>query len=68
MASIDAAGESNFVTGVIGSLDLEHGTFVWINAGHVLSMLARNGKYAGPACSKPSPPFGLGGASSMSVR
>jgi hypothetical protein len=54
-------GESYFVTGLIGSLDLESGALTWINAGHVLPMLVRNGTYAGMLHCTPSRPFGLGG-------
>jgi serine phosphatase RsbU (regulator of sigma subunit) len=42
-------------------LDLETGMLRWINAGHVLPMLVRNGTYAGPLSCQPSRPFGLGG-------
>lgn len=54
-------GNSYYVTGLIGTLDLESGTLRWINAGHVLPMLVRNGTDAGPLRCKPSRPFGLGG-------
>ena len=54
-------GHSYYVTGLIGTLDLQRGTLTWINAGHVLPMLVRNGTYAGPLLCKPSRPFGLGG-------
>ncbi len=64
---VDAAiaeqfGDSYYVTGLIGTLDLEAGTLRWINAGHVLPMLVRNGTYAGPLHCMPSRPFGLGGS------
>lgn len=55
-------GDSYYVTGVIGTLDLLSGTLTWINAGHVLPMLVRNGSYAGPLRCEPSMPFGLGGS------
>jgi hypothetical protein len=54
-------GSSYFVTGIIGTLDLRTNTLSWINAGHVLPMLVRNGSYAGPLRCEPSRPFGLGG-------
>lgn len=54
-------GHSYYVTGVIGTLDLQRGTLTWINAGHVLPMLVRNGTYAGQLLCRPSRPFGLGG-------
>ena len=54
-------GNSYFVTGLIGTLDLQSGDLTWINAGHVLPMLVRNGTYAGQLRCKPSRPVGLGG-------
>lgn len=54
-------GPSYFVTAIIGSLDLPSGTLTWINAGHVLPMLVRNGTYAGTLDCKASRPLGLGG-------
>jgi hypothetical protein len=61
-ASISAQfGSSYFVTGIIGTLDLQTNTLRWINAGHVLPMLVRNGTYGGQLTCKPSRPFGLGG-------
>jgi hypothetical protein len=52
---------SYYVTAIIGSLDLETSTLRWINAGHVLPMLVRNGAYVGPLNCTPSKPLGLGG-------
>lgn len=54
-------GNSNYVTGQFGSLHLPSGTLRWINAGHVLPMLVRNGSYAGELTCAPSMPLGLGG-------
>jgi serine phosphatase RsbU (regulator of sigma subunit) len=54
-------GHSYYVTGLIGTLDLQTSTLAWINAGHVLPMLVRNGTYGGPLHCQPSRPFGLGG-------
>ena len=55
-------GRAYFVTAVIGSLDLSSGALTWINAGHVLPMLVRNGTYAGTLDCKASRPLGLGGS------
>jgi hypothetical protein len=55
-------GDSYYVTGIIATLEVQNGTLTWINAGHVLPMLVRNGSYAGPLLCKPSRPFGLGGS------
>jgi hypothetical protein len=52
---------SYYVTGLIGTLDLQTNTLSWVNAGHVLPMLVRNGTYGGPLQCRPSLPFGLGG-------
>ena len=54
-------GSSYFVTAIIGSLDLRSGTLTWVNAGHLLPMLVRNGSYAGTLGCQPSRPLGLGG-------
>jgi hypothetical protein len=54
-------GRSYYVTGIIGTLDLQTSTLSWINAGHPLPMLVRNGTYGGPLPCKPSRPLGLGG-------
>jgi hypothetical protein len=54
-------GNSNYVTGQLASLDLSSGVLTWINAGHLLPLLVRNGTYAGQLQCKPSMPMGLGG-------
>jgi serine phosphatase RsbU (regulator of sigma subunit) len=54
-------GHSYYVTGQFGSLELRTGILTWLNAGHVLPMLVRNGTYAGELPCKPSMPLGLGG-------
>ena len=54
-------GNSYYVTGLIGTMDLQSGSLTWVNSGHVLPMLVRNGSYAGLLRCKPSRPFGLGG-------
>ena len=54
-------GQSYYVTGQMGSLDLPTGVLTWVNAGHVLPMLVRNGTYAGELPCKASMPLGLGG-------
>lgn len=50
-----------FVTGQIGTLDVPTGQLVWLNAGHPLPLLARDGHVRELAC-RPSLPMGLGGA------
>lgn len=54
-------GNFNYVTGQLASLDLATGELTWINAGHLLPLLVRNGTYAGELQCKPSMPMGLGG-------
>ena len=54
-------GHSHYVTGLFGSLDLPTGVLTWVNAGHVLPMLVRNGSYAGELACAASRPLGLGG-------
>jgi serine phosphatase RsbU (regulator of sigma subunit) len=54
-------GHSFFVTGQFGSLDVATGQLRWINAGHVLPLLVRNGAFAGELACAPSRPMGLGG-------
>lgn len=54
-------GHCYFVTAIVGTLDLQTGTLCWVNAGHVLPMLVRNGVYGGPLRCEPSLPLGLGG-------
>jgi serine phosphatase RsbU (regulator of sigma subunit) len=54
-------GDSNYVTGQLASLDLATGVLTWLNAGHLLPLLVRNGTYAGELQCSPSMPMGLGG-------
>lgn len=51
---------SNFVTAQFGTLTVE-GELTWLNAGHPLPLLMRNGTYIGELPCKPSWPLGLGG-------
>jgi len=54
-------GQSNFVTAQIGSLSLDTGELTWLNAGHPLPLLVRDGTYIGELACAPSAPMGLGG-------
>jgi hypothetical protein len=54
-------GNSSYVTGQFGSLDFASGVLTWVNAGHLLPMLVRNGSYVGELECAPSMPLGLGG-------
>ena len=53
--------DSSFVTGQLGSLELATGQLSWLNAGHPLPLLVRDGRYAGELECRPSLPMGLGG-------
>jgi serine phosphatase RsbU (regulator of sigma subunit) len=54
-------GDSTFVTGQIGRLELDTGTLTWLNAGHPLPLLVRSGRYVGELRCRPSLPMGLRG-------
>jgi serine phosphatase RsbU (regulator of sigma subunit) len=58
---VDHFGDSRYVTGQLGSLDTRSGVLRWINAGHPLPLLVRNGTFAGGLSCKASMPMGLGG-------
>lgn len=53
-------GDCAFVTGQIGTLDVRTGQLSWLNAGHPLPLLVRDGHVRELAC-RPSLPMGLGG-------
>jgi serine phosphatase RsbU (regulator of sigma subunit) len=50
-----------FVTCLLGRLKIGTGQLTWINAGHPLPLLVREGKAAGPLACAPTLPAGLGG-------
>jgi serine phosphatase RsbU (regulator of sigma subunit) len=54
-------GRSRYVTAQIASLDVTSGILTWINGGHPLPILVRNGRYVGELPCVPSRPLGLGG-------
>lgn len=54
-------GNAAFVTGQLGSLTLETGDLVWLNAGHPLPLLVRDRSHVGELRCAPSLPMGLGG-------
>jgi hypothetical protein len=58
---IEHFGDSRYVTGQIGSVDTRSGLLRWINAGHPLPLLIRNGAFVGVMPCRPSMPMGLGG-------
>jgi Stage II sporulation protein E (SpoIIE) len=53
-------GQERFATGLLGELDCRTGQFKWVNAGHPLPLLARDGKVVSLEC-EPSRPLGMGG-------
>ena len=54
-------GQSYYVTGQLATLDVRSGRLMWINAGHVLPLLIRNGSFVGELECAASMPMGLGG-------
>ena len=54
-------GQSYYVTGQIATLEISSGRLTWLNAGHVLPLLVRNGSFVGELECTPSMPMGLGG-------
>ena len=56
--------DSTFVTGLLGKIDLETGTFTWTNAGHPVPLLIRQGRVIGQLHCPPTPPWGVSGSSS----
>ncbi len=58
----DHFGDSAYVTGQFGSLEYDTGILHWINAGHPLPLLVRNGTFAGALECRASMPMGLGGS------
>jgi serine phosphatase RsbU (regulator of sigma subunit) len=54
-------GDSCFVTAQFGSLAFDTGELTWVNAGHPLPLLVRDGSYIGEVACRPSKPMGLGG-------
>ncbi len=55
-------GPECFVTAQLASLALDTGELTWLNAGHPLPLLVRDGSYAGELSCRPSAPMGIGGA------
>ncbi len=53
--------DSSFVTGQLGDLEVATGQLTWLNAGHPLPLLVRDGGFAGELQCRPSLPMGLGG-------
>jgi phosphoserine phosphatase RsbU/P len=53
---------SAFATGQLGSLDSHTGELTWLNAGHPLPLLVRDGSFIGELECRPSLPMGLAGS------
>ena len=60
-ATTGSEGE-NFVTCVLGQLDLRSGDLTWINVGHPLPLIVRDGDVIGSLKCEPTLPAGLDGA------
>ncbi|WP_426574626.1 PP2C family protein-serine/threonine phosphatase [Aquihabitans sp. McL0605] len=54
-------GDGAFATAQIGSLELDTGELTWLNAGHPLPLLVRDGSFIGELACRPSRPMGFGG-------
>jgi hypothetical protein len=60
-AAVDARSHGReYVTCVLGRLDLLDGHLTWINVGHPRPLLVRGGKVVGPLPCEPTIPAGLG--------
>jgi hypothetical protein len=60
-AAVAARSEhEEYVTCLLGRLDLLHGRLTWINAGHPLPLLVRDGEVLGSLSCEPTLPAGLG--------
>jgi serine phosphatase RsbU (regulator of sigma subunit) len=55
-------GQSLFATAQFGALALDTGELTWLNAGHPLPLLVRDGSFIGELGCSPSWPLGVGGA------
>jgi len=61
-AAVAARGAGDeYVTCILGQLDLHSGELAWVNVGHPLPLLVRDGVVLGPLSCEPSLPAGLGG-------
>ena len=61
-AAVAARGAGDeYVTCILGRLDLHSGELAWVNVGHPLPLLVRDGVVLGPLSCEPSLPAGLGG-------
>ncbi|HZQ87638.1 MAG TPA: PP2C family protein-serine/threonine phosphatase [Acidimicrobiales bacterium] len=60
-AAVDGRSHGEeYVTCVLGRLDLIHGHLTWINVGHPRPLLVRGGEVLGPLPCEPTIPAGLG--------
>lgn len=56
----DQIGASCYATGQLAQLDTDSGVLRWVNAGHPLPLLIRDGRVIGEMACRPRLPFGLG--------
>lgn len=59
-AIADRSGGEEYVTCILGRLDLVDGRMTWINIGHPLPLLVRAGEVVGHLVCEPTLPAGLG--------
>jgi len=53
-------GHSRYATGILADLELDTGTFSWVNRGHPLPVLIRGGRWASTLHCPPAGPMGSG--------
>ncbi|MCZ4125532.1 PP2C family protein-serine/threonine phosphatase [Streptomyces sp. H39-S7] len=57
---IEQFGHSRYATGILADLELDTGTFSWVNRGHLLPVLIRGGRWASTLHCPPAGPMGSG--------
>lgn len=59
-AILEQLGRGTYATGQLADLDTDTGVLRFLNAGHPLPLLIRDGRVLGPIACRPRLPFGLG--------
>ncbi|MDQ0578763.1 PP2C family protein-serine/threonine phosphatase [Streptomyces rishiriensis] len=55
---VEQFGHSSYVTGILADLELNTGKFSWVNRGHLLPVLIRDGRWASTLRCPPAGPMG----------
>jgi serine phosphatase RsbU (regulator of sigma subunit) len=66
-ALADGFGVERYVTAVIAQLDVDTGSFRWVNAGHPPPMLLRDGQLVKELLCEPALPLGMGSLTGAAV-